>query len=123
MSSVISQIRKIGPLAVMAVITGILMAAPAGMAADSRHSRNRLRTITPMTEMSSYNPDANAADYFDLIGILNSIDGNQVTIGDRQLTLAPGVGTTGMSQFNTVGANLNRAGEVVVLVLVADEPN
>ena len=107
----------------LAIISALLMAASTGAAAGPKHSGKAIRTITPMTELSTYNVNVNAADYFDVVGVLNNIDGNQVTIGDRQLRLAPGVSTRGLSQFNLVGADLDSAGRVVALELVSDEPN
>lgn len=100
-----------------------MLTVSSGQAAGLKKTGSTIRTITPMTEVSSHRADLNAADYFDIFGILNTIEGNRVTIGDRELTLAPGVGTSGMNQWNLVGANLNNAGEVVVLELVSDEPN
>lgn len=104
------------------LMAGLLMTASTSLAGDVGNTHG-LRSITPMREMGSSQLNVNAADYFDIVGILNSIEGNQVIIGDRQLTLAPGVGTSGMSQYNTVGANLNGAGQVTALELVSDEPN
>ena len=108
------------------VVTASLMAglltASTSLAGDAGGAQG-LRSITPIRERGSHQRNVNPADYFEIIGILNSIDGNQVLIGDRQLTLAPGVGTYGMSQYNTVGANLNNAGQVTALELISDEPN
>jgi len=123
MSPVIKQIIKHRPVLMLAIISWLLMAASTSAASGPKHSGTAIRTITPMTELSTFNPNVNAADYFDVVGILNSIDGNQVTIGDRQLTLAPGVSTYGLSQYNLVGANLDSAGRVVALELVSKKPN
>jgi hypothetical protein len=104
-----------------ALMTSLLTASTS--LADDGDRTHGIRSITPIGERGSYQRNVNAADYFDIIGILNSVDGNQVIIGDRQLTLAPGVSTRGMSQYNTVGANVNNAGQVTALELISNEPN
>jgi hypothetical protein len=109
-------------IVVTASLMASLLTASTSLAGDAASAQG-LRSITPIREGGSYQRNVNAADYFEIIGVLNSIDGNQVIIGDRQLTLAPGVGTHGMSQYNTVGANLNNAGQVTALELISDEPN
>jgi hypothetical protein len=123
MSSVIKQIKKHRLVSMLAIVSWLLIVASTGAASGPKNSGNTIRAITPITELSTFNSNINAADYFDIVGILNSLDGNQVTIGDRQLTLAPGVSTYGLSQYNLVGANLDSAGRVVALELVSEEPN
>jgi hypothetical protein len=123
MSPVIKQILKHKLVLMLVIIALFLTATSIGAASGPKHSTSAIHTITPMTEISTYNPNVNAADYFDVVGILNSIDGNKVIIGDRQLTLAPGVSTYGLSQYNLVGANLDSAGSVVALELISDKPN
>jgi hypothetical protein len=123
MSPVIDQRIKIRLVFMIAVFIWFLMTASIGLAGESGKSNSVIRNITPLSEMGSHRSNANAADYFDLVGRLNGVEGNQVTIGDRQLTLAPGVGTHGMSQYNLVGAKLNGRGEVVALELISNEPN
>lgn len=119
----IDTIEKKGPILIATAALCFLIAASTCLAAGPGEVGSTIRTITPMTEVGSHPSNLNAADYFDLVGRLNKIEGNQATIGDRALTLAPGVSTSGVSQWNLVGANLNNAGEVVVLELVTDNPN
>ena len=123
MSCNINRYSKFRRYLVAGAVMAILMGASIGLAGESGKSTGVIRNITPLTEMGSHRINANAADYFDLVGRLNGVEGNQVTIGDRQLTLAPGVGTHGMSQYNLVGAKLNGRGEVVALELISNEPN
>jgi hypothetical protein len=70
-------------------------------------------------------PDATIRpqDVFDVVGTLNAIDDNQITIGDRQLSLASRVSASGIAKWTEVGAKLNTAGEVVALEIVSDEPH
>jgi hypothetical protein len=102
---------------------GFVITTSTGLAADPDRISSKIRTITPMGEASFHPSNLNAQDYFDVVGVLNLIDGNRVTIGDRDLTLAPGVRTSRINQYNLVGANLNKAGEIIVFELVSDEPN
>ena len=115
-------------------LIGILIAggwlATAGLAADTG-----IRTKTTGTENMAIRPirhvretsvpDANirTQDVFDLVGTLNAIDGNQITIANRQLTLAPTVSASGIAKWAEVGVKLNPAGEVAVIEIVSDEPH
>ena len=119
----INILGKYGQVFIPGAVAGLLMLASTGLAADTGRAARAIRTITPMTEVSSHRSDLNPADYFDVLGRLNLIDGNRVTIGDRELTLAPGVRTSGIDQWNLVGAMLNNAGEIVVFELVSNDPN
>jgi hypothetical protein len=58
-----------------------------------------------------------------VVGTLNAIDGNQITIADRQMTLAPTASASGIVKWTEVGVKLNKAGEVVVIEIVSDEPH
>ena len=117
------NINRMGKwIVVTAALMTSLLTASTSLADDGDRTHG-IRSITPIGERGSYQRNVNAADYFDIIGILNSVDGSQVIIGDRQLTLAPGVSTRGMSQYNTVGANVNNAGQVTALELISNEPN
>jgi hypothetical protein len=74
---------------------------------------------------SARTPDDNirAQSVFDVVGSLNAIEDNQITIGNRQLTLGSTVSASGIAMWTEVGAKLNQAGEVVVLEIVSDEPH
>lgn len=117
------NITKMGTSLGAGTVMAIMMMASIGLAGEFGKSTSGIRNITPLSETGSHRSNANAVDHFDIVGRLNSIEGSRVTIGDRQLTLAPGVGTRGVNQHHLVGANLNGAGEVVVLELVSKEPN
>ena len=104
--------------------------ASVGLAADDGYRAQRqtsaratIRQIRPYAESSV--PDANvrAQHVFDVVGSLNAIDGNQITIGNRQLTLASTVSASGIAMWTEVGAKLNQAGMVVRLEIVSDEPH
>lgn len=100
-------------------ITGI-WPAPGCLTADAG---TKIRPITPMGEMGGHRVNVSAEDYFDVVGILNLIEGDRMIIGDRELKIAPGVNTSRARQFNLVGAKLNKVGEVVVFETISDEPN
>jgi len=123
MSFQFAKNKKEGPVFMLAAIAVALVVVFIGSTAGPAIAGRDIHKIRPIGEMQSHGSNLRAWEYFDLVGILNSVNGNQVTIGDRQLTLAPGVGTSGMSQYNVVGANLNRAGEVVELELVSNDPS
>jgi hypothetical protein len=114
-------------------LIGILIAggwlATAGLAADKgiRMKKNgtanvAIRQIKPF---ESGAPDANIRpqDVFDMVGTLNAVDGDRITIADRQLTLAPSVSASGIAKWSEVGVKLNTAGEVTVIEIVSDEPH
>lgn len=119
----IDTVKKYGQVFILSAITGLVITASTGLAAEPGKTSGKIRTITPMREVSIHRSNLNAQDYFDVVGVLNLIDGNRVTIGDRELTIAPGVRTSRINQYNLVGANLNKAGEIVVFELVSDDPN
>ena len=123
MSCKINRYSKFRRFLVAGAVMAILMGASIALAGQSGKSTSIIRNITPLREISDHRTNLNAVDYFDIVGRLNGVEGKQVTIGDRQLTLAPGVGTYRMRQYNLVGAKLNGRGEVVALELVSDEPN
>lgn len=113
--------KIIAPILLWVMVAGVGPTSGA-LAADSAAG---IRPITPLGETSSFRQraDIRPQDYFDVIGILNLMENDRVVIGDRELTLAPGVRTSRARQFNLVGAKLNRAGEVVVFDVISDEPN
>jgi len=119
----IDTVKKYGQVLILSAITGFVMMASTGLAAEPGRTNRKIRTITPMREVSIHRSNLNAHDHFDVVGVLNLYDGNRVTIGDRELTIAPGVRTSRVAQYNLVGANLNKAGEIVVFELVSDDPN
>lgn len=114
-------------------LIGILIAggwlATAGMAADKGIQKHNGRTanvaIRQIKPLESSAPDATLRpqDVFDVVGTLNAIDGNQITIADRQLILASTVSVHGIAKWAQVGVRLNKAGEVVVIEVVSNEPH
>ena len=119
----IDTIKTHGRFILLTAITIAMMGAATEVAADGSRSRGKIRAITPMTEVGSHRSNLQAGDYFDVVGILNDVSGNRVTIGDRELTLAPGVRTSRANPYHVVGVKLNRAGEVVVFDLISDDPS
>jgi hypothetical protein len=96
--------------------------APGTIAAESGGG---IRKITSMGETKSYQQQAHfrAEAYFDVIGILNLIESDRVVIGDRELSLAPGVKNSRARQYDLVGAKLNNTGAAVVIDVISNEPN
>ena len=116
-----------GCLAGMLIAGGWL--APVGLAADYGILMKRtgtagvaIRQIRPF-EMAAPDATIRPQDVFDVVGTLNAIDGNQITIADRRLTLAPMVSASGIAKWTQVGVMLNPAGEVAVIEIVSDEPH
>ncbi len=114
-------------------LTGILIAggwlATAGLAADTGIRMKKtgtanvaIRQIKPL-ELGASDATIRPRDVFDVVGTLNAIDGNQITIVNRQLTLAPTVSASGIAKWTEVGVKLNPAGEVAVIEIVSDEPH
>ncbi len=104
---------------VWVVATGIWL-APGCLASETG---SRIQQITPMEEVGSYQANIRAEDYFDVVGTLDLVENDRVIIGNRELTIAPGVNTSQAQKWNLVGVQLNQAGEVVVFETVSDEPN
>ena len=110
-------------------LIGILIAggcmATAGLAADTSTGTLNvtIRQIRPYGESSAPDATIRPQEVFDVVGTLNAIDGNQITIADRQLTLAPTASASGITKWTEVGVKLNKAGEVVVIEIVSDEPH
>ena len=115
-------------------LIGILIAggwlATAGLAADKGIRMKKtdtanvaIRQIRHVRESSVPDATIRPQDVFDVVGTLNAIDGNQITIADRQLTLAPTVSASGIAKWAEVGVKLNPAGEVAVIEIVSDEPH
>lgn len=114
-------------LVIMIAVGGL---ANVGLAADDGYRTQHrstgkitLRQIRPYVESSAPDDNIRAQHVFDLVGTLNMVDGNQVTIGNRQLTLASNVSASGIAIWTEVGAKLNQAGQVVALEIVSDEPH
>lgn len=110
-------------------LVGILIAggwlATAGWAADDGTATTNvaIRQIRHVRESSVPDATIRPQEVFDVVGTLNAIDGNQITIADRQLTLASTVSASGIAKWTEVGVKLNKAGEVVVIEIVSDEPH
>jgi len=111
-------------------LIGILIAggwlATAGLAADTGEigtENMAIRQIRHVRETSDPDATIRSQDVFDVVGTLNAIDGNQITIADRHLTLAPTVSASGIAKWAEVGVKLNPAGEVAVIEIVSDEPH
>ena len=110
-------------------LIGILIAggwlATAGLAADSGTgaAKATIRHIRPFGESRVTDAAIRPQDVFDVVGTLNAIDGNRITIADRQMTLAPAVSASGIARWAQVGVKLNKAGEVVVIEIVSNEPH
>lgn len=115
-------------------LIGMLIAggwlATAGLAADNGIRMNNtgtanvaIRQIRHVRETSDPDATIRSRDVFDVVGTLNAIDGNQITIADRHLTLAPNVSASGVAKWAEVGVKLNAAGEVAVIDIVSDEPH
>lgn len=115
---------------ILVILIAVGGLANVGLAADDGYrARQRLtgkafiRQIRPYVESSAPDDNIRAQHVFDLVGTLNMIDGNQITIGNRQLTLASNVSASGIAIWTEVGAKLNQAGQVVALEIVSDEPH
>ena len=115
-------------------LIGVLIAggwlATAGLAADTGIRMQKtgtadvaIRQIRQFRESSVPDATLRPQDVFDVVGTLNAINGNQITIADRRLTLAPTVSASGIAKWTQVGVMLNPAGEVAVIEIVSDEPH
>jgi hypothetical protein len=115
-------------------LIGILIAggwlATAGLAADKGIRMQKtgtanvaIRQIRNFRESSVPDATLRPQDVFDVVGTLNAINGNQITIADRRLTLAPNVSASGIAKWTEVGVKLNPAGEVTVIEIVSNEPH
>lgn len=120
--------RIVRHLAVM-VVAGLL-AATVGSAAEKKvHLRFApmkkvaIRNIQPVGEGSYTDGNVRPEQVFDVVGSLNAVDGNQIVIGDRSLTLASGVNAGGIAKWSQVGAKLDHAGQVARLEIISDEPH
>jgi hypothetical protein len=121
---------KIALLSILVIMIAVGGLANVGLAADDGYraqyratGKVTLRQIRPYVESSAPDDNIRAQHVFDLVGTLNMVDGNQVTIGNRQLTLASNVSASGIAIWTEVGAKLNQAGQVVALEIVSDEPH
>jgi hypothetical protein len=101
------------------------LVSTAGLAADRRTGASNVTIRQIRTYGESSVPDATIRpqNVFDLVGTLNAIDGNQITIADRRLTLAPTAKVSGITKWTEVGVKLNTAGEVARIEIVSDEPH
>lgn len=107
------------PLVVWMVFTAFWLSFGASEAEAGR----TIRQITPMLEMTNHQANVRATDYYDVVGTLNLIESDRMIIGDKELKIAPGVKISRSSQWNLVGAKLDKAGAVVVVETISDEPN
>lgn len=105
------------------VLAGILITLTTGSGLAGDRNDTAIRSITPMSKTVSLQEIDDPYEYFDMVGFLNQVNGKRVRIGDSELTLADGVSTSGLNLSNIVGAKLNAAGEVVLLMLISSEPN
>ncbi len=122
------SINTVAGYLIVALIAGGWLAT-AGLAADKGMRMKNTGTanvgisqITPL-ELSVPDTTIRPQDVFDVVGTLNAIDGNQITIADRQLTLASTASTSGIAKWTEVGVKLNPAGEVAVIEIISDEPH
>lgn len=115
-------------------LIGILIAggcmATSGLASDKGYRMKKngtanvaIRQIRHVRESSVPDTNIRPQDVFDVVGTLNAMDGNRITVADRKLTLAPNVSASGITKWAEVGVKLNTAGEVVVIEIVSDEPH
>ena len=103
--------------------TLVILTAASGLAGNQDGDGATIRSITSMADTESAQIGVSSREYFDLVGILNQVDGNQIVIGNTEVTLASGVGTSGLALYNVVGAKLDTSGKVVKLALISNEPN
>ena len=106
----------------MTGIAGLFM-VPACLAGQTGKAIPAIRTITPVTESNASHTNIRAENAFDVVGRLNLIKSNQVVIGNRKLTVKPGLSFSGVGRYNLVGATLDEHGNVVALEKISDEPN
>jgi hypothetical protein len=106
----------------MTGIAGLFM-VPVCLAGQTGKAIPAIRTITPVTELDASRTNIRAENAFDVVGRLNLIKSNQVVIGNRKLTVKPGLNLSGIGKYNLVGANLDQDGNVVALKKISDEPN
>ncbi len=112
------RFKWIFALAVMLV----MLTAAMGLAGDGADGGTTIRSIPSMEGMESPQIQVSAGAYFDLVGILNKVDGSQIIIGNTEVSLANGVSASGLNLYNVVGAKLNSSGNVVVLELISNDP-
>jgi hypothetical protein len=113
---------RIAQCTVMIGIAGFCL-APVCLAGQAGRTTPTIRTITPVTELDISHAHIRAEDNFDIVGRLNLIESSQVIIGNRKLTIEPGLNMSGIGKYNLVGAILNNHGVVVALQKISDEPN
>lgn len=101
----------------------VILTVTSGSAGDRYGDGTTIRSITSMADTENPRIEVSSREYFDLVGILNLVDGNRIIIGNTEVTLATGVGTSGLDLYNFVGAKLNTSGEVAILELISNEPN
>lgn len=82
----------------------------------------KIRSITA-AESAVRPVNVRPEDNFDIVGTLNRIESNRVVIGNSKLRLASGASTSGVSQYDQVGAQLNQKGEVTAIELISDIPH
>ncbi len=128
MSFTCKSIKTVAPWLVGMMIAGACLASvcvAADNGIDTGDNAPPIATIRPLQPFGSSTAVANvrSQNAFDLVGNLNAIDGNEITIGDRQLTLDSGVSVSGIARWTEVGVNLNKDGDVSAIEVVSDEPH
>jgi hypothetical protein len=106
-------------MAMLILVSLILPIKPAAFAGED----TVLRSIKPVPEKGDYRLRARPEASFDLVGILNAIKGKKIVIDDRKLVCVSGLRDGGVKKWSLVGVKLNRAGQVVKIVTISDEPN
>lgn len=127
MSFTYQSIKRVAlPILGMA-ITVFWLEAP-GLTADytlgvKQHSTHKvaIRNISPVRDRG--NPDSNLRpeQVFDVVGSLNSVDGNRIVIGDKELFTASDVSAQGIAISSQVGAKLNKNGQIVSIEKITDD--
>jgi hypothetical protein len=93
-----------------------------GFGCLAAEKKSKIRSITP-AESAASPVNVRAEDYFDIVGTLNLIESGRVVIGNTELRLAGRASTSGVSQYDQVGAQLNKKGEVTAIELISDLPH
>lgn len=123
MFSTWKKIKMIAQCLIGMMIVGAWLASTCPAAEHTaKTAKVTIRQFTP-AELNVSPSNIRAEDVFDVVGTLNAIDGNQITIGDKRLTLASNVSASGIPKWSEVGVTLNKAGEVTVLEIVSNQPH
>lgn len=116
------HIKRVSGWLIGLMIVGAFL-AHASVAADFDGGGDAtIRELQPFG-LRSATETVRSQNVYDLVGNLNAIDGNQITIGNRQLTLDSGVSASGIAIWTEVGVNFNNAGQVSAIEIVSSEPH